>query len=961
MKKIIAIICSLSIVLCMLSSVVAFAGTQTTYTKVYPSKFLNQAGDGEYTVNPTDTSFPSWIQKVNTHFVPTEDPSNFNLGVGMKYTNPSENGRSEMYMSSMSYADAAGYIIRIKSDTTENFRLSFRILKNGTTAAYEWGGINWYILDSDDNAWRTAAVEGYGPTFEAGFDGYLYIPFETIKNPATFSNTDTINGIVLWKGAGFTDVNMSVPMFVDRATLDANNLPTADKVIVGETEHTYFEVSNDGGNNDGNGDGNDGGNENNDTIELPEYTGETIDYGQKKITKIKNMPIIENFNVGSDIPVSVVNSHGAPELISAVKNTNPMSSYPLVQSNGKQAGTTDAESCIYSIYADGSKSTGAEGLIMYVKLPEDAPATTVKTLYNFYAGGDLAKSRSAWQYSGTCWLLNKGDDEWKSTQITAYQYELPAGFDGFILIEYAQLGCEGQSNMTKEDALKQVNLYVPNWNGGKIHASIPWLITDIADRTTAVYLDDETKCARNLFNGNVVTDINGNGNENGGGNADGDDEVKLPEYTGETINYGEKKITKIKNMPIKETLNIGGNIPATIANPQGTPELLSAVKNQNPMSAYPLLQSSGKQTGYTNGESCVMSIYADGSKSTGAEGLIMYVKLPEDSSATTIETKFNFYAGGDLAKSRSAWQYAGKCWLLNKGDTSWKEVEVTAYQYDLPAGFDGFILIDYAQLACEGQNKLTKEDALKQINIYVPGWNGGTIQVSIPWLITDMGDRTTSVYLDDETKCARNLFNGSVIMADSFSQMSDSVNIGDKYDILPESTTDKVINYPDASDFGDTSVTLSWEAFDGAGKYRVELYSKTFTEFGLAYTVEDIQYSNTTSITLNSITPDITYSVVVRALDDAGNIIAVYESISIINSEEIDGYGDWDDEIFGDDSDDLGFGDESFDGSGFDDTLTDTDYEGLPTTGQSNAVYCVLIIFMLCFSFLVSYPLAKKE
>ncbi len=212
-------------------------------TVVYESKFLDNAGTGEYTVNPDDEAFPSWIQKTGSDFTPAEDISNFDLNVGMKYTYPAVSARSEIHTSSMAYADAAGYIIRIKCDSEKDFRLSFRILQ-GTAATYQYDGVNWYILDSDDNEWQSTVVSGYGPTFKAGFDGYLYIPFNTIKmNGATtvFSDTSFINGIAIWGGADYETVNLSVPMFVKRNSLAENGLPTADTIkLNGERRVAYF-------------------------------------------------------------------------------------------------------------------------------------------------------------------------------------------------------------------------------------------------------------------------------------------------------------------------------------------------------------------------------------------------------------------------------------------------------------------------------------------------------------------------------------------------------------------------------------------------------------------------------------------------------------------------------------------------------------------------------------------------
>ncbi|MBR7132094.1 MAG: fibronectin type III domain-containing protein [Clostridia bacterium] len=690
MKKILAIICALSVMLCMLASATMLAGAAGTYTKVYETKFLNEAGDGEYTVNPTDEAFPSWIQKNKTQFTPIEDPSNFQLPVGMKYTNPSADGQCHMYFSPVENSKVSGWLIRIKSDSTTDFKLPlYTIYKSGGNMLqrYQWGYVNWYTLEKGNTKWTEAPVEGYSPTFKAGFDGYLYIPFDTLKNngSTTMADTDIIHGLIAWKGNGFTTLDMSLPLLVDRATLGADKLPTTDKIVMGDKELTYFEAPAGGGNTGG---GNAGAG-----VGLPAYDGEAIDYGALDIMKITDMPIYGDLKVGEKI--------------------------------------------------------------------------------------------------GTDTIL-----DFKSNQ-------------------------------------------------------------------------------------NSVT----------------------------------------------------------------------ALQNPNPMSGYPLIKSEGRVTGYEGADSCIVSIYADGNKATGAEGIMMYVKMPEDSAVTTVEIKGNFYAGGNLAKSRSWWQYGGKCWLLPKGESKWQETQLVAYSLDLPAGFEGFILMDSAFWGVEGQESLTKEDAIKQINLYIPGWSGDALYFATPWIVNHIGGRTTATYLGAETKCARNLFDGSVVKAEDLVQVADDVKVGDKFDILPDSTTDKVINDPDSSDYTDTDVTVTWEATEGAASYKVELYSKTFTPEGNVYTAIDVKTATGTSATLTGMEPDTSYSVVVRAIDALGQQIAIYDSITVINSGDDDD-DFFDDDFFGEDGFEDGFDDED----GFGD-----DSSEIPTTGDNNVIFYVIIIFMLGVNAVFMYPLAKKK
>ncbi len=515
MKKAVICICSLAMVFSLLSPITISSRAEASsadaqcseYTEVIVPSFLNRDGE-KITVTSDMAAFPSSVQKNNYQFTPAEDPSNFNLSTGMKYTNPSEDVRSEICVSPMTYAETSGYLIRIKSDTENAFRMSIRVLYNGSASKYQYSGVNWYTLDSDDTQWQESSVYKYGVSLEAGFDGYLYIPFDTLKNSpqedSPFAQTDEICGIAVYKvtSTGFTEAIWSVPMFVVRDTLDSNNLPTADAVIIGDRVLEYFGKGSN----------------------VPEYYGEKINYGNLDICSVSSTELSLSASIGK-VPYDTMSywdgNSGKAEFI---ESTIPISVMPMVSS----CTVTSADNENYRIGSFGiniESSFGGEAAMFYLRLPQSAKNKSFRVDFGF---GDGTNKYNTYTYSGTYKMLERGSDKWVDLSVNKYFSVLPDGFEGYIMVPYSQI--VGDIRPTADYAIRSMNLRITDLDGTEPVIFSPPIIVKNIGETVAVYADGATKIARDPFTGESLSYaqvlVDTAGANAGDSNCDGEFNVK---------------------------------------------------------------------------------------------------------------------------------------------------------------------------------------------------------------------------------------------------------------------------------------------------------------------------------------------------------------------------------------------------------------------------------------------------
>ncbi|MBR7132095.1 MAG: dockerin type I repeat-containing protein [Clostridia bacterium] len=671
MKKILKTAFAITIALCLLVSSLVFAEAEATYTKVYKPYYLNEAGDGEYTVRPADVSFPSWIQKANAYFTPTEDISDFGLTSGLKFTNPSSDVQTQIYMAPMTYAEASGYIFRIESDATGSFKLPMYIIQstNGVDMQQKYHYYtNWYILADGASNWELKdgnAGAGYSAEFPAGFDGYVYIPFESMSNGGTaWADTDTIHGIVAWMGSGFTEATISMPMFVDRATL-VNGLPTADKVIYEDAEVTFFSADDN----------------TSDDEETSLYT---------KVYESKFM----NANRTAEIAVSPRDT----AFPSSVQTTTAKHFTPVRDRSdfGLPAGLKFEPTSTNNGYMQFSTMTYGEasGYIFHVKNHLNAEYDV--PMYILQVNGDSVAA--AYNYYVKYYILRDGDTAWRSATGENYGPRIPANFEGYIYIPFDSM--PNSSMGAWRDDIEICGFLARGRDGVEMNATF----------SAPLFVDRDT-----LVNGLPTAD-----------------KVIFEDSEVEFFSKTYESATTYTKVYESKIMNSAGTaeypvFPYDTAFPSWMQQVNTHFTPTADNSDFGL--PVGMQ--FNNPASGQAQLYF--STMTYAEAAGYIIRVTSDNTAPfKIPIYLIFKNDGAKLKYQHS---GVKWFLLEEGDIAWEEVAVDGYGVEMPAGFDGYLYIPFDTLSDNGSKPFVDVDAICGISVWNASGLTTTATLSIPMFV----------------------------------------------------------------------------------------------------------------------------------------------------------------------------------------------------------------------------------
>lgn len=722
----------------------------------------------------------------------------------------------------------AGVMLYVKTpDNDTATRLQIYLIKNTSTQQFQYGYADWYTLVEGDSVWTGITIDNYGPLLPARFEGYLYIPYTSITYPAAITGTDTINGMQVWfatnDGQNFI---MSAPSIVKGDYL-VNNLPTTSKIKIDGTPVSLFKPEEDPPVT---------------KPTVPPAPGQTPDYTivvpPEYVSYNGQQPVAAAINAGETFPDTVVTRGTA----TAVENPCNFGTAPGMKVTGG-----------LDVNILGAK--GGVGVMVYVK----APSNDTETRFQMYLLKNITTAQ--FQYGYADWYtLKKGDTQWTSQTITNYGSLLPAGFEGYVYVPYSSITLTGSAQVqpiTDEDVITGMQV----WFGGNGEAefviSAPIIVSPHG-------LKNNLPTANKIIvNGTAVDLFAGDGSGGDDDDDDGDDQ-ELPE-----INYGNLDITEIK------TPNLVGDFKKnfTTSGFDDWNELNSSEKVDSlvGIGAYSSIKVQ-KQTGAVDSD-LLCSFYPDTSESDGGTSVIGYIKMPANSEATIMKLLFNFT---DLkGRSISAFVYSGVCYLMARGEKEWTQAPVNSYYFDLPAGFDGYVRFDYDKLYSQGlDGGVPSTYKLNTMHIYIPDTTGDPIYVHPPMLITHQGNSKNGAYINGNKRAALNIFTGAVLQK---SDLVTVIKIGDIIKNMPAPTTDKVIHDWNEEDVTTTTAKLSWEAFDGAASYRVDIFKKITGAEGLEFLYGDVKVTTEPGITLTGLSPNTRYAIMVTALDGNGQELAIYD------------------------------------------------------------------------------------
>lgn len=494
MKKISIIVSIVLAAACLYASCYTGVFAAEVYTTVIPAKYVAEDLQTELEVAETDESFPAGVVIEGTA-VPAPNSSKLPLGTLLSVTD-----YAEIHCKPVTNSVGAIYYVKAPDNQNETHLSLYPVIKdsNGEIhARYQWGYTSWYILNKDSKDWEEIAVENYGPTLPAGFEGYVYIPNERVTLPTSITASDEYVGCKAWYTTqSGTPVVMSAPIVVTSSGLK-NGKPTADKVTIGDTSYDLFEGNNSGGNS---------GNEDNDDYDIGKYEGEKINYGATKITSVKTTKLAESVHNGQPISTKAFSDWDADSPTctnaKAIDSAIGLTKHPSFSLTRKTGSIAENSDILASFNFDSKTNSGAESVLFYVKMPSDSPTKLTKLLFNFTDPD--GRTVVAFIYSGMCLLMEKGSDTWTSAPIDSYYFDLPAGFEGYIRFDYSTLYSPSGKPITSDYSITTAHIYIPETSGSEIVLGLPLLVTENNNSGTAVYLNGDTNAARDIFTGAVL-------------------------------------------------------------------------------------------------------------------------------------------------------------------------------------------------------------------------------------------------------------------------------------------------------------------------------------------------------------------------------------------------------------------------------------------------------------------------
>lgn len=266
-----------------------------------------------------------------------------------------------------------------------------------TNSAYAYSGI-WYTLNKNDEEWQELNYDHYGGELPSGFDGYIYIPFDEIKQ-IPLQETSKVKGysVQLLRNGTYTDgdyITLGQPIIVT-----SEGIPNAEKIDCGDWVYYYFGKK------------------------APQYNG--------TITEAVAMDYDFNFNASdSTLPAyqdSITGSHYKKRVRPAIDSSgfklgSAFKFTTLAYTN--EQGSCNSNDPIYIKVKE--NNVAAHGMMLYVKTENDGKPYGIQVYIN---------GKAQWQ--GSAYALKRGGSAWESVGFSSqYGPVLESGFEGYVYFPF---------------------------------------------------------------------------------------------------------------------------------------------------------------------------------------------------------------------------------------------------------------------------------------------------------------------------------------------------------------------------------------------------------------------------------------------------------------------------------------------------------------------------------------------
>lgn len=470
------------------------------------------------------------------------------------------------------------------------------------------------------------------------------------------------------------------------------------------------------------------------------------------------------------------------------------------------------------------------------------------------------------QVNGACKLLPAGAKNWTSAPMRYYGPQIPADFTGWVYVPFSSLDITG-------GLIDGFEIWSPGVVTGRVLEGQEIYRPDLVDRDGV-----EVSWSAPMFVPKNYVDRRGDPTDEP---IDPDapiapDAPALPGYTGEKVAYADGiTVASVKLPTPRHRLTIADPIPTDLWTDAVYTQL---VTSKTPIMRLPMF-SSFKETGEKDsvapeliGSYYIRNAVDDVLSPIGTDGgkaFMFYIEVPDNDEEVEVKINNAFVKDGQWI---NAFIYNGTVQVMATSETVWSTLPVSAYYFSLPSGFRGMVRVPYSAYVTTDGEPVDETYELSSMNLFIPNLIGGeqSVIVSAPMIVTELGNSGRAVYLDGDTTVARDLFTGEPL---TVQQVKKEIAVGDLFDTLPDATLTQKVTHGEVG----STVVPKWEKLDGAVRYQIELYNKTFVDGQAKYLLQALYstYGQTRQL-LTGILPQEDYVIVVRAYDGQGTLLGIY-------------------------------------------------------------------------------------
>ncbi|MBO7218329.1 MAG: hypothetical protein J6V50_06455, partial [Clostridia bacterium] len=732
--------------------------------------------------------------------------------------------------------DTTGVLMYIETKGQLSLGFMYGVKIGGAAATYPQYGYarSFYYLADGASAWATttAATPVNGVSqLPANFKGYIYVPYS-----ATLAATDVIFrfGIYAAAVAADTDYELSLgnPMLANFTEENAglikyNGATETQNMFSGE----YF-VPTDA------------------ETAAPDVV---YDYSAYDIMNIGVTELNGAVSVGTALPNTALTSGPtAGATLEAVKSRLAVSDYPSFKISTGALTTVN-----YQFNLNEATATGGKHVMTYIELPEGKSAK-LKTGWNVHKNGAAGYGS---QYGGQVYILQDGDTAWTALSVSAYLYELPEGFKGYVRYNLASLNLGGALAGTTVDetySIYQSNYTFSDFEAGiDIYVSAPIMVDEITAETDPVnvaFVNGNTAIAKNIFTGDYFYPVEADNSNTSSEEASSEvssevssEEVSSDDVTSDTSSEEENDF--VAPSGITSIVNPTGAI--TIVNNTAA-TLVTQIDSLSPAA----VNKSVKVEGVTGGTITQYDFY---NNTETAKGIIFYIKTEQANPEIAIQSFGT--VDGDNAYPNTSNRY-GRMYYMAVGDTSWKTTptaEDSQYtknyrQLDAPNGFEGYIYLPFS-----GSAATVTSDAvlLKYARVcIVANAADKPLYQSSPLLVKDF--YADSAYATVDNKKCINLFDGTDYVPDATSS-EESSSEDTSSDTSSDDTPTRPTVEPDYDLPKYTGAALDYTGYNISKIWVARLNEKVFVGYPFAHPTDKSKVEGGDYEVINSIVPITNY------------------------------------------------------------------------------------------------------